>query len=40
MAIKIITAAKIQIRLISDNRKKLNIASFILQNLISKSIKS
>ena len=39
MAIKIITAAKIQIRLISDNRKKSNIANFILQNLISKSLK-
>jgi ribosomal protein S10 len=39
MTLKIITVAEIQIRLISDNRKKLNIASFILQNLISKSIK-
>jgi ribosomal protein S10 len=38
MPIKIITVAEIQIRLISDNCKKLNIASFILQNLVSKSI--
>ena len=33
MAIKIITAAKIQICLISDNRKKLNIASFHCSNV-------
>jgi ribosomal protein S10 len=39
MTIKTITIIEVQVRLISDNYKKLNIASFILQKLVSKSIK-